>query len=355
MHHHNGNRPSALRWIRQWDVTVDGVDAVRITASGQSIWEHGQPMCTSVRQACAIAAQATYARGWDAGIVHLVGSAVSAMTHHVGSSTSVVPAGNVLFGIDAEFLLRRPVQAGGRVVPACAFFAPDAVVGCDGVRVHKGRTLMAIGEVRPAPAPDAHTLYAHVRNALLWGMRRVQAIDAHIEWVCGGMPVPGIPLGGHIHMSGVPLTPTVLRLLDNYVALPLAMVEGTTTRQRRPRFGMLGAFRRQPHGGFEYRTLPSWLCTPDTAAGVLALVHTVIAHGPELHAFPLNDEVYRHAYVVGDKRTLWPVVVRVWRVLSALPTFSAYGDVLAPLWHMIRRHVSWDEQQDIRPAWLARA
>lgn len=39
------------------------------------------------------------------------------------------------------------------------------------------------------------------------------------------MPQPGFPLGGHLHFSGVALNGALLRALDNYLALPLALLE----------------------------------------------------------------------------------------------------------------------------------
>ena len=71
-------------------------------------------------------------------------------------------------------------------------------------------------------------------------------------------------------MSRIWLTSRLLRVLDNYLALPFILIEDQNTKLRRPRYGFLGDFRRKTHGGFEYRTLPSWIVSPRITKGVIA-------------------------------------------------------------------------------------
>ncbi|WP_455565827.1 putative amidoligase domain-containing protein, partial [Paenibacillus darwinianus] len=162
-------------------------------------------------------------------------------------------SGMLLIGADPEFVLLRP---DGTIVSADRFFPPTGAAGTDTVRSGT-RLLRPIVELRPDPAGDPDGL---LRN--LWRLlHRASALTAGqpLRWLAGAMPVRGVALGGHLHLSGVELNARLLRTLDSFVALPLAAVEDAAGRRRRLRYGALGDFRRQPHGGFEYRTPPSWL------------------------------------------------------------------------------------------------
>lgn len=101
------------------------------------------------------------------------------------------------------------------------------------------------------------------------------------------MPQPGFPLGGHLHFSGVSLNGALLRALDNYLALPLALLEDKRATRRRPHYGNLGDFRRQSYGGFEYRTLPSFLISPQLAKGVIGMAFLIASQYPRLQRRPL--------------------------------------------------------------------
>jgi hypothetical protein len=51
---------------------------------------------------------------------------------------------------------------------------------------------------------------------------------------------------------------------------------------RRKRYGNLADFRIKKYGGFEYRTLGSWLVSPEITRGVLCLAKITISHYLEL-------------------------------------------------------------------------
>jgi hypothetical protein len=165
------------------------------------------------------------------------------------------------------------------------------------------------------------------------------------------MPVPGLPLGGHIHLSGISPSNALIRALDNYLALPLAMVEDPTTAKRRRRYGRLGDIRPQRHGGFEYRTLPSWIASPTIAKGVIALAKTVAEHYRQLRGRPLDDEETLAAYLAGDKAALECAVQAQWRTLESLDGYRKYAKYLDPLKERIMARRSWDEQRDFRVHW----
>lgn len=367
-------------WFKRRDVFVRGLHVVQMTreegttfpTDASSREEH----TTFGRQASAIAIRCAYALGLCAAVVtvqvhpqHMQQVAVFAISPMFSAEFSASGAihaddfsiphhtngfhpytAHIRWGADVEFLLRRRHTDGtlGQIVPACHYFAKKGPIGCDTIRVGD-RRLDAIVELRPQPAPTAVALFDRVHASLLSIAQHMD--DPTIAWVSGGMPVQGIALGGHIHLSGVPLTVSLLRVLDNYVALPLLMIEGEQTQRRRPKYGVLGDFRCKAHGGFEYRTLPSWIGCPDIARGVLALVEVAVVHAAHLHARPLGDVAMQQAYYGGDKQTLWLPVTRIWRELTTMPTFMQYADILSRLWQTIRRKSGIDEQQDMRHTW----
>jgi hypothetical protein len=165
------------------------------------------------------------------------------------------------------------------------------------------------------------------------------------------MPLQGFPLGGHIHFSRVWLNPQLLRALDNYLALPLMLIEADTTRRRRPRYGFLGDFRRQTHGGFEYRTLPSWMVSPQVAVGVLSLASLIADGYPKLTSRPLDDIPLLEAYYTGDKDAALPAVRQLLGELERLTGHAAFAADLEPLKSRILRMEPWNELADIRRYW----
>jgi hypothetical protein len=285
------------------------------------------------------------------------------------------------------------VNPAGKVVAASRYLERDGEAGCDAIVVRGRPVITPLAELRPRPSRSPRQLAANLRRALRLAAARIG--DASLTWLAGGMPLRGFPLGGHVHFSGVWLNSHLLRALDNYLALPLLLIEAETARQRRPRYGFLGDFRRQPHGGFEYRTLPSWIVTPQVAVGVLSLARVIAdgyrelpvggiggdgAHvdnqpgvgrypdsafdtsdsasaiGASFHptpipARPLDDIRLLEAYYSADKTALQPVVAELWRRLERLPAYAEFAADLEPLRARTLRMETWSETDDLRRAW----
>ncbi|WP_234399624.1 putative amidoligase domain-containing protein [Paenibacillus popilliae] len=188
--------------------------------------------------------------------------------------------------------------------------------------------------------------------------------SAALEWLAGGRPLGRFPLGGHIHLSGLPLTSELVRVLDTYVTLPVAVLEDPSGASRRPRYGTLGDVRLQVHGGaggFEYRTLPSFLISPALAREVLALMKAAVTHRHRLkRRDSLCDPVIR-AYHTG--RTTEELRLIAWSAVrgllaeledEAVSAESGTERELALIRSFARRIDSgwrWNERADIRQAW----
>jgi hypothetical protein len=175
--------------------------------------------------------------------------------------------------------------------------------------------------------------------------------DPSLAWVSGGMPLKGFPLGGHLHFSRVRLSSALLRALDNYLALPLMLIEDAATSRRRPRYGTLGDARHQPHGGFEYRTLPSWLMDPLLTGGVFALAALIAGEYQHLQKQPLLEPTVTAAYYNGDKDKVLGIVRLLWHELEQLPSYSKYEPELNALKTRILKMEPWDSLTDFRHAW----
>lgn len=251
----------------------------------------------------------------------------------------------LLIGADPEFLL---LSKQGKVVSAARYLEGGHGTGCDAAVVG-GRVMYPVAELRPAPAADPEQLAGHIRKLLIQANTRIT--DHSLQWAAGGMPVAGFALGGHIHISGSRLTSRLLHQLDSYVALPLAMIETAGDHARRPRYGTLGDFRLQPHGGFEYRTLPSWLVSPLAAKGAFALMLLCARETDHLHYLPSRDDPIIEAYYSGDRLRLRSCLEPL---IASIQATKSYGELckwIDPVMAAARQGKSWDTQTDIRLKW----
>ncbi|NOU96988.1 hypothetical protein GC093_27735 [Paenibacillus sp. LMG 31456] len=251
-----------------------------------------------------------------------------------------------MLGADPEFLLRNEQ---GKVIFASRFLEKEGSVGCDAIVLPGFRKVYPLAELRPEPSHDVGQLIINLRRTMQLASRHIQ--DESLQWIAGGMPVKGFPLGGHLHFSGTWLNSELLRVMDNYLALPLILLEDATTGNRKPKYGYLGDFRRKRYGGFEYRVLPSWLVSPTVAKGVFAMAKLVADHYALLPARPLNDLALQEAYYEGDKSRIRPLIPGLWGDLMRLPAYRKYEKYLTPIKSMLLRQEGWNEQGDIRRGW----
>ncbi|KOP68815.1 hypothetical protein AMS62_28900 [Bacillus sp. FJAT-18019] len=263
-------------------------------------------------------------------------------SYEAHESTSTI---TLTMGMDPEFVLMRD---NGDIVHASDFMERGGVAGSDAVRF-QGEVIYPIAELRPSPRPSPKALMLEMQKALHEAHSLIR--DHSLSWRAGALPYVNFPLGGHIHFSGVRLSLPLLQALDNYLALPLVLLEDPAGRFRRPRYGYLGDFRRQAHGGFEYRTLPSFLVSPLVAKLSLYVAYLIARYSDRLPARPLNTERYHRAYYEGDKLVLKECIAGWHRDLSALPEYSDYArEIELALSHMEAGR-TWDESRDIRPLW----
>ncbi|RUT35980.1 hypothetical protein EJP77_02985 [Paenibacillus zeisoli] len=249
-------------------------------------------------------------------------------------------------GMDPEFLLYDRI--GHKVIPASRFLDRVGIAGCDAVR-SGDRTLYPIAELRPSPGSEPAELLRNLMGALQYASSHIH--DSSLLWLAGGMPIPGLPLGGHLHFSGLPLTAELLRTLDNYLALPVAVLEDERAKVRRPRYGYLGDHRVQDYGGFEYRTLPSFLVSSLLTKGIVALAALIADDYTRLPSRPLLREDVHQAFYLGDKSILRKAFEPLENEIRSMEGYHRYEKYIHPFLEALRLGRKWDESRDIRTVW----
>lgn len=257
-----------------------------------------------------------------------------------------IEAGTVpMLGMDPEFLLLRKDRS---MVPASLFLNRQGEAGCDSI-TRGGRRVYPVAELRPNPSAEPRELMVHLMHAFRTASSLIT--DRSLIWCAGGMPVKGVPLGGHVHFSRVVLSFELLRALDNYLALPVAILEDPRSTGRRPRYGYLGDFRLQPYGGFEYRTLPSFLVSPMIAKGVVAMAGLIVSQYRKLNLRPLDQPEIHAAFYEGDRVRLRSVMEPLLQEIILLPEYRKFHKYINPLVSALYEGKTWDETRDIRPMW----
>ncbi|WP_410768579.1 putative amidoligase domain-containing protein [Fontibacillus sp. BL9] len=280
----------------------------------------------------------------------LVAGAVKRMLLELEPFSDVPRSRERLIGMDPEFLLFNGDT--GKVVPASRYLDRQGIAGCDVLR-YRGRRLFPLAELRPEPGSEPRELLRHLLRAFQAAQEAIT--DAGLLWQAGSMPQRGFPLGGHLHFSGVPLTSELLRTLDNYLALPVALLEDAGSARRRPHYGFLGDFRLQTYGerggGFEYRTLPSFLISPLVTKGVVAMAQLITENYRSLTKTPLQEDKLFHAFYSGNKAPLRKVWPQLAGDLITASSYSRYEEYIAPFLAAVESGRSWDESADIRTSW----
>ncbi|MFD2115853.1 hypothetical protein ACFSTH_03805 [Paenibacillus yanchengensis] len=254
---------------------------------------------------------------------------------------------SIMLGADPEVAI---VNATGQLVSASYFFGENkgAAIGTDSIRV-KGKLIYPLLELRPRPTSEPAQLLMQIQRLLMQASERIN--NSSMRLVAGAMPIKGIALGGHIHLSGVPLTSRLLRLLDSLITIPLALIEAESGKERRPRYGRLGDYRRQAYGGFEYRTLPSWLISPMVAKAVFALTKMCAEDALQLDTVPQLSMDMMRAYYQADYaqlRSFWP---QIKQTIFRMTRYKEYESYIDPLITAIDQQKRWDERLDIRKKW----
>lgn len=253
-----------------------------------------------------------------------------------------------LLGTDPELVfIHRQTQ---RLVPASKFLSLRGSVGCDAQTAPGNERVRPLAELRPSPRRDPDGLVQELRRCMLLLAEKVA--DPALVWRAGSLPYQGYGVGGHVHFSGKRLNGAFLRALDNYLAVPVMLVEPSEEAVlRRRRHGYLGDIRFKSHGGFEYRTLPSWLVSPAISRAVLALAAWVAEDYRHLPADLFLETDLIVAFYEGDKEPFYEFIDRLQEDLYRSPSWERYNRLVEPLFSLIERRATWDSRSDLKHTW----
>ncbi|WP_139489835.1 putative amidoligase domain-containing protein [Brevibacillus dissolubilis] len=256
-----------------------------------------------------------------------------------------VPSHSFTMGADVEFMMDYQ----GQMIPASRFFPNDGGVGCDERQIERDSGDYALVEMRPDASPSPKKLFENIRQLLVEASEKVPYRD--IEFRSGSMPFSGYQCGGHLHF-GLPISLQLLRVLDQYLALPVGMIEDSRTakRRRRTKHGGLGRYRIKPYG-FEYISLSSWIAEPEITLAILCLAKICANHYYELPADLLFQPLIQRAYYRGNRlclRQIWPILKDR---LVKTASYPHYEKELAPLFIRIEEGKLWQESSDMRDTW----
>lgn len=255
---------------------------------------------------------------------------------------------DIKMGADPEFMMFN--SRTGKIVSASNHFPREGMVGCDNIRM-PNRTQRPVAEVRPKPDYSPIILTANIKQAL--NMANQMAPYRGVRWVAGSQPGGGFSIGGHIHFSNIKINASILRALDNFVGLPIFLIENPVpASRRRKRYGRLGDYRIKEYGGFEYRTPGSWLVSQNITLAILCLSKIVISRYPWLPFNYLNTPEAQQAFYQGNKDYFYPIVERLWSHIETIDMYQEYRVHLDELHEMLINQSSWNETVDFRKAWM---
>lgn len=248
-------------------------------------------------------------------------------------------------GADIEFML----SCDNELLPASTFFPIQGSVGCDERQIEKDSGQYALAELRPIEAESPHEVFQNMK-ALIQKASELVPYE-NVAFRAGSMPFVGYQCGGHLHF-GIPCSVSLLKALDQYLAIPIAMIENSRTakRRRRTNHGGLGRYRVKPYG-MEYLSLSSWVIDPTLSLSILCLAKLVGNHHHELNDDYVFHPVIQRAYYNGN----YPVLKQLWphvkKTIQNTSTYAQYQKELMVLFEAIERGCPIEEECDFRVNW----
>lgn len=357
--------------IRMYEVLICDLKiiSIRLTTYGKPKNQTKYIRETENSKVCEMAKKAIYLIGLDIGMVTIVLTskrrlkvreinpspmvrdkdldAIVKMLVDLYNSESIVESRDIKLGADPEFMLFN--SKNGKMISASEFFPRDGIVGTDNIRI-PNRQQRPVAEIRPKPHENPLELIENIKQALSSANRL--APYKNVKWVAGSQPMNNYSIGGHIHFSRVAISGTLLRALDNYLAIPMFLIEEpASAARRRKKYGFLGDYRIKEHGGFEYRTLGSWLVSQSIATAVLCLAKLVVSRYPFLPKNYLNSLEAQKAFYSGDQDYFLKYFYLLWENIKEIDMYSLYAEELKIIPQMITARAHWDEKSDFRKSW----
>ncbi|MDD3023833.1 MAG: hypothetical protein PHE26_08045 [Syntrophomonadaceae bacterium] len=253
----------------------------------------------------------------------------------------------IKMGADPEFMLFN--SKNNKMLSASDYFPRDGQVGCDNIRI-PNRQQRPIAEIRPKPDESPLKLVENIRQSLIYASKL--APYQNVGLLAGSQPTGGYSIGGHIHFSRIHANSWLLIALDNYLGIPIFLIEQpATASKRRKKYGFLGDYRSKDHGGFEYRTPGSWLVSKEIATAVLCLAKIVASSYPYLNQNHLNNIEAQKAFYNGNPDYFREIFPKLWKDIEKTERFPEYEEQLNIIPSMVNKGLHWDEKIDMRKTW----
>ncbi len=357
--------------VRTYDVLICDLNiiSIRLTINSKPKNQVKYIKETENSKVCDMAKRALYLIGLDVGMVSIVLTTkrrlkvnevnpspiirerdlpvVIKKIKEMYSNDELIKSREIKLGADPEFMLFN--SKNGKMISASEFFPRDGLVGCDNIRI-PNRQQRPIAEIRPKPDESPLELIDNIKQALASAGKL--APYKNVKWVAGSQPMNGYSIGGHIHFSKIKVNGKLIRALDNYLAIPFFLIEEpTTAAKRRKRYGFLADYRVKEHGGFEYRTLSSWLVSQKIATAVLCLAKIIASRYPYLSQNYFENSEAQQAFYNGEQSYFLKHFNNLWSNIENTDIYNEYADELSIIPEMILGGQNWDEKSDFRKSW----
>lgn len=263
-------------------------------------------------------------------------------------NVSVSPdTSNVLIGSDPEFMLRD--RTSGKLVYPSVYIDREGRLGYDERSEQRQGLLFPLAEIRPEPNYCPLLLVEDIRKIL---QQALQIFPANLEWLAGSLQFEQYQIGGHIHFSNIKLNCRLMRALDNYLGIPVLLMENPDTAlKRRRQYGWIGSFRFKSHGGFEYRTPSSWLVSEEITTGCLCLAKIIASEYQRLTRDYFVDPEMQKAFYQAKKMYFYDIFNEIWEDITKTHLYHKYKDYLLPVKRIISSGAHWNEEADFKAAW----
>lgn len=248
-------------------------------------------------------------------------------------------------GTDVEFML----SCDDELIPASEFFPLEGPIGCDERQIEQDSGEYALAEIRPEQSSSPHELYTNIKKLISEASDKIPYYN--IAFRAGSMPFYGYQCGGHLHF-GVEPSVSLLRALDFYLAIPLAMIEESSPSRRRrtTKHGGLGRYREKSYG-FEYLSLSSWIIEPKITLATLCLAKLIVSHHQELQNPQLYNPIIMRAYYQGNQILLKFLWEDIKKQLINIKGFEVYKSEISVLFDYIERGTCLSGIANIRENW----
>lgn len=217
---------------------------------------------------------------WQQRVSSRIESALADFSNPPSLGNSGRRMNNFCIGSDPEFVFVRPGRS-SKIAAAELGLKPALAAGCD--------QNQRLAELRGWPTVSVVEHVAGIMASLRW-MYRLYPATRDFQWRAGAY-YDGDGIGGHVHfgrkrpsrkeeIAGLDGVTKVFRAVNCFSNKDWDLrIMGDSRSQR---YGDYGDFRLQVHG-YEYRTHPSWLCSPMKAFFVLTTSKLAI-YDPDLVA-----------------------------------------------------------------------